>query len=448
MKGTPSTDYGVTGTGFTPTVSGGLSRNQIVAVSIMAAVCIVLPLGYAYEIDLFRSGKWLYYIGGLRNDGALYLLALIPGTAAVIHHILTRSSQQAYATSEAERYDQIFQSMSTAGVTSAASPTARERTTRERSILSSSTAALLLTTTFMLVAAFMDLYAFKDASEGIKGLIAAGAGAYVSVLYYMTGRMYANALSSRFVSASALKSAFSVAIGFAAGTIGATDLLPSGKTPWVALFLVGLFHNVAYDAIRSRADAWFGAPKAENEELPLDTIQGIDDTTVDLLREYGIATIQQLAESNATSVSNRALIPLETLCDWIDQAILIVNIQRKVAATRLLGVRTATDLTRVWIRAGNGDPLAKDLLKTLAQKTELNDAGLDQLARKLANNITVRVVYLFRNGLDLFYVAIPQPPALVPPPQQQAAPPPPPPPPPAAPGAGAPPPSPPSSPTS
>ena len=64
------------------------------------------------------------------------------------------------------------------------------------------------------------------AYNGVQGMMYAGLGAYVAVLYYMVGRLYANALSSRFLLTSALRTASAVVIGWVFGIVGvATGLL-------------------------------------------------------------------------------------------------------------------------------------------------------------------------------------------------------------------------------
>ena len=370
-------------------------------------LCLILPFGYTSLIRLFVSGKWLYYIGGFGPNAEFYLLALLPGAVAIIHHVVTRSSRQSEVMNDVERFRCMQQKYLTqcgevAAVTQqkvdASVLAERENDMRWRALFSSVSSALLLTAVFLFVAAMADRYGILWESgrrEAIHGLILAGFGAYVSVVYYMIGRMYANALSSRFVSASMLKTAFAVALGMALGGVGIVDALPTGRTPAVALFLLGLFQSAAYSAIRSRANTWLGAAKPENEELPLDTIQGIDDTTVDLLREYGIATLQQLAEADPAECSLRSLVPIATLCDWIDQAIFIVEVQRKISATRPLGVRAATDVVCLYLREQTGDQDAGTILSLAGQKTDLGENGIRQVAKKFENSPIVSAILEF-----------------------------------------------------
>ena len=63
-------------------------------------------------------------------------------------------------------------------------------------------ASLFLTGIFLLIAIFAGFEADPKqgiAYNGVQGMMYAGLGAYVAVLYYMVARLYANALSSRFL---------------------------------------------------------------------------------------------------------------------------------------------------------------------------------------------------------------------------------------------------------
>ena len=387
-----------------------LTRGHVLTVWIVAGLCAILPFGYHFWIQLSpgdnKSGY--LYIGNFSANAIFYVLALLPGAAAIMHYVVSRSSRNTEAFAEISRFRCIYQNYliacGAATEKAAEDPDRAKRIEAERAeartrgLISAVASALLLTSVLLLVAALADQYGVKwdqpkESYKAIQGLIFAGLGAYVSVVYYMIGRMYANALSSRFVSASALKTAFALGLGYAAAAAGIENLLPGQKTAPVALVMLGLFQSAAYTAIRNRANTWLGAAKPENEELPLDSIQGIDDTTVDLLREYGVATIQQLAESDLADLSKRTLVPIATLADWADQAILIVDLQRKISVTRPLGIRCASDLARAYLMK---DPV----VATVGQKTEL-DGNVNFLAVKLLNKASVRAVFEFLRGMKL-----------------------------------------------
>src|SRR6185503_20655209 len=130
---------------------------------------------------------------------------------------------------------------------------------------------------------------------------------------------------------------------------------------------IGLFFNWAIGAMRTKALTWLGGPKSDNDELPISIVEGIDDTAADLLSEYGITTLQHLVETEPAELSERTLIPISRILEWIDQAMLIQRVKRNIVAMRAAGVRTATDLARIDALGESEDPTALDLLKSLAE---------------------------------------------------------------------------------
>jgi len=109
----------------------------------------------------------------------------------------------------------------------------------------------------------------------------------------------------------------------------------------------------------------FGRENLDADELPLTSVEGIDDTTAEMLTEHGVASIQHLATSEPGELCDRTIVPLERVVDWIDQALLIRYLKRSIVVSRGLGIRAASDLAIVHAR---GD---EALLGSLAEKTLL-----------------------------------------------------------------------------
>src|SRR5260370_28324439 len=78
-----------------------LTRGQILAVSLIAVLCLLLPFGYVSWVSLLGSE---YYLGRFGPNAEFYLLALLPGAAAIIHHIVTRSSRHSDVTNDLARF--------------------------------------------------------------------------------------------------------------------------------------------------------------------------------------------------------------------------------------------------------------------------------------------------------------------------------------------------------
>ena len=390
----------------------------------------------------YSAGFFSLQIGGIGWEGFLYVLALLPGVIGVTHHIVSAPARRMKVQQLTTRY---FTLKSRTGTGDGSVAT---REDNMASVISACAASLLLTGVFLVVAVVVDIRlatprrevelkirhaddvqtttapktaaaspatsAAKPAPEPQKpampkslygnggiGLILAGFGALVAVLYYMTGRLYANALSSRFLATSALRSASAIAMGYILGLAGIDQMLPSANTTLAAYFLVGLFHNWAMNAMRTRALMLLGAPKNDNEELPITIVEGIEDTSADLLSEYGVSTVQHLALTDAGELSERTLIPLDRILDWTDQAILIQRVKRSVVSTRSLGIRTATDFARQYLRKQSGDTTAKDLLTSIAEKSGLGAPAVETIGREFAADARVGLIHKTLQGTEL-----------------------------------------------
>jgi hypothetical protein len=223
----------------------------------------------------------------------------------------------------------------------------------------------------------------------------------------MVGRLYANALSSRFLLTSALRSASAVVIGWVFGIVGVTALVstPTGQASTGALasngvlFLIGLFHNSAIETMRTRAMRLFGREGHDEDEIALTTVEGIDLTTADLLAEYGVGSIQHLATVEPGELCERTLLPLDRILDWIDQAMLIRYLGKYITVSRPLGIRGAINLAMVHMRT-DGKPDGDDvkLLTSLAEKVGMPFAAIDNIGREMRNEYMVGLIYELQQG--------------------------------------------------
>jgi len=369
----------------TGTGPGGTPTPVRLAMLILAVVIFLLSFGYAYHIDLGKT----YFLGGLTSNGFGYVLALLPGAAALGHYLSATYNSRQRGVPRLYEFSLLRAKMSGNSDTELLL-----RMGESPSVAGTAVgAAFFLTASFVLVAAICDRYGAtvnSQAPRPVDGIIFAGFGAYVSVIYYMTARMYANSLSSRFLTASALRSASTIAFGWVAVRIGLTNILPSTSAIG-ALFLCGLFYSWALSSLRTKAMTWFGAPKTDNEELPVGIIQGVDDTTEDLLSEYGVTTVQHITTSDPSEMTQRTLIPIDRIVDWIDQANLIQVVKRNIVGLRAAGIRSASDLAQT----------EDKLLKPLAEKAGMSADMLTAIAARFAADFDTRLFFEFKEGRPL-----------------------------------------------
>jgi hypothetical protein len=378
--------------------SASLSRWQKNFVLLLATVFAAIP--FFFIGDLTLSGM---HLSDLDASGFFFSLGILPGALGICYHVLLANARRSQGR---ELLDQYY---AFRGARASARPQDRVKARGDEGSADPAgaiAASLFLTGIFLLIAVFAGYEATQQkgvAANGVQGMMYAGLGAYVAVLYYMVARLYANALSSRFLMTSALRTASAVALGWVFGIVGVTafsgapagtaDTSSSGALAANAvLFLVGLFHNMAIEALRKRASKLFGTNLATADELPLQCVEGIDDTTAELLAEHGVASIQHLATSEPGDLCDRTILPLDRTVDWIDQALLMRYLKSGITVSRTLGIRAATDLCMVHLR---GD---SSLLGSLAEKTGLPPAAIEHIALELRGDYLVALIYEIAQG--------------------------------------------------
>lgn len=377
--------------------STALTKGQKFFVVFLSLLFAIFPLFFA--LDFQMQGV---HLSDLDASAFFFSLGVLPGAIAILYHLLLANTRRAQGREMLDRYYAFRNARVAARVQDHADVGPGE----ENGPTGAIAAALFLTGIFLLIAVFAGYEASEQkgaAANGVQGMMYAGLGSYVAVLYYMVARLYANALSSRFIVTSALRTASAVALGWVFGIVGITAFVgePAGTggagTGALAgnavLFLVGLFHNMAIDALRARARKLFGSNAVDAEEVAITAVEGIDDTTAELLAEHGVATIQHLATTEPGDLCDRAILPLDRVIDWMDQALLIRYLKANINLARGLGIRAATDLALVHMRNDTG------LMNSLAEKTGLPAAAIDHIARELRDDYLVALIYELEQGV-------------------------------------------------
>ncbi len=381
-----------------------LSRRQRGLVIGLALLFVAMPFFFIGDLRLNN-----YEIRDLQASGFFFSLGLLPGAIGIAYHVVTATTRRSKEQESIAQYYTFRNSRPQARAQEQVKVTPGVEVSSDP--LAAIAASLFLTGIFLLIAVFAGFESQEQKGaqyNGVVGMMYAGLGAYVAVLYYMVARLYANALTPRFLSTSALRTASCVALGWVFGIVGITAMVgapdASGSstgelTSHGVLFLAGLFHNGAIEALRRRAAKLFGATAPEVEDIPLMSVEGIDDTTRDLLTEYGVSTMQHLATTEPGDLCDRTLLPLDRILDWVDQALLIRYLGRNIAVARTLGIRGAINLSLIHARvdAAPGGEDAK-LLASLAEKVGIPAAGIDNTARELRDDYMVALIYELQQG--------------------------------------------------
>lgn len=362
-----------------------------------SSLLLLFPLLYAIEWKLVDWKLWQYQIT-LGATEAFLFLAFVPGVVAVVYHLVTVRDRRDQNRADVELYYAWLD-----GRKARRGHQGPERVkATSKGPVSANAATLLLTAVFLFVAV-VAAYVTGWRNKPSAGIVYAGLGAYTSVLYFMVARIYASALSSRFLMSSAIGSASAVVMGWVFASIGVSlmGINVTGFNAMAVLFMTGLFHKWAFDALRRRARKLFGQPEPESFELPLDSIEGIDDVHADLLTEYGVTTVQHLATAEPGELCERTLLPLDRITDWIDQAILVTYLKKQILSARALGIRGALDLVQIYEKAAvePSGPMSK-LLDSLAEKASMPRAAVDAIAIRLRGDYSVGLVFAVQEGKE------------------------------------------------
>lgn len=379
--------------------SSTLTAGQKRFVLFLSLIFAIFPLFYVGDLEM--QG---FHVSDLDASGFFFTLGVLPGAIGIIYHLLLANTRRAQGRQLLERYYEFRNSRASARVQDRAEVTVQGQ---DNSPTGAIAASLFLTGIFLLIAVFAGYEASEQkgaAANGVQGMMYTGLGSYVAVLYYMVARLYANALSSRFILTSALRTASAVVLGWVFGIVGITAFAgePAAGAAGqgsvalasnAVLFLAGLFHNMAIESLRARARKLFGSQAVDSDELSITAVEGIDDTTAELLTEHGISTIQHLATSEPGDLCDRTILPLDRVLDWMDQALLIRYLKANITMARGLGIRSATDLAMVHMRNESA------LLNSLAEKSGLPAAAIDHIARELRDDYLVALLYELEQGV-------------------------------------------------
>ena len=203
-------------------------------------------------------------------------------------------------------------------------------------------------------------------------------------MYTMVNRLFATAITSRFLMSSALYTASAIVMGYVFVATGVSKIVTNTAAPLV-LFLVGLFQPLVFKYLRKRAGVLFSQPEPAEANLPVTLVLGVDENSADLLTEYGVSDVQHLATAEPAELCTRTMLPVLRVLGWIDQAMLICILGRKITEARAFGVNDMTALTRT----------DDDTINKISQKT---GQTLKQVAESYRHEFFIELMHELREG--------------------------------------------------
>jgi hypothetical protein len=150
-------------------------------------------------------------------------------------------------------------------------------------------------------------------------------GAYVFTMQSLVRRFFQSDLRPSAYASALLR--FIVVLAFTAALLQLAS--EPGSTEAVVAFVVGIFPVVALQALQRAAAALLGVVvPTVTADYPLNQIDGLDLWYEARLLEEGIEDMQNLTTANLVDVMLHTRVPVARLVDWVDQAHLYLHLDR------------------------------------------------------------------------------------------------------------------------
>lgn len=222
-------------------------------------------------------------------------------------------------------------------------------------------------------------------------------GAYWFILQDLTRRYFRQDLkTAAYVSAS-------VRLVVVTITVATVALIPLGSPAHlnVIAFFIGVFPQIGVQLLKSAlGNVLRGVPNL-SAKFPLSDLDGLTVWDQARLLEEGIEDMHALATSNLVDLLLGTRVPVNTLVDWVDQALLYLHVPKKKPddpqprdELRIFGIRTATDLIRVWSADGQG--VRKYLSLVFGRDEKCGTAKVEAVLASLKGSPNLRHVEVFR----------------------------------------------------
>jgi hypothetical protein len=225
-------------------------------------------------------------------------------------------------------------------------------------------------------------------------------GAYWFILQDLTRRYFRQDLkTAAYVSASVRL----IVVTITVATVALVPVGPPARLDVLAFF-IGVFPQIGVQLLKAATGKLFSrAIPPMSARFPLSDLDGLTVWDQARLLEEGIEDVHALATANLVDLLLGTRVPVNTLIDWVDQALLCLSVpdewddRRPRDDLRMFGIRTATDLIRVWDGTRPDTPLVRTRLAAVLGGDE--DTGLaaaEAILTSLAGNPNLAHAQAFR----------------------------------------------------
>jgi hypothetical protein len=225
-------------------------------------------------------------------------------------------------------------------------------------------------------------------------------GAYWFILQDLTRRYFRQDLkTAAYVSASVRL----IVVTITVATVALIPLGPPARLDVLAFF-IGVFPQIGIQLLKAGTGKLLSqAIPSMTARFPLSDLDGLTVWDQARLLEEGIEDVHALATANLVDLLLGTRVPVNTLVDWVDQALLCLSVPKESdgrqprEGLRMFGIRTATDLIRAWDSARPGAHLIRArIAAVLAGDEETGTAAAEAILVCLAGNPNLEHVQAFR----------------------------------------------------
>jgi len=263
----------------------------------------------------------------------------------------------------------------------------------------------------MIVVSFVSLALMSQGSDYINNYIKSNApllsiftrlplpasagfvGAYIFSHYEMIGRFSTMDLTSTILYRLWLR----LLIGGTLGYLVSFTIQPPLQL--LTAFGIGV---IPFDKLRDLIERMalkplnIGPKGAVSDQPTLHKLQGLTEDVINRLQDEGITTTQHLAFANPVLLLLKTNFQWTVILDMINQAILYIFIGDKIEDQRTIGIRSATDITKIkcLLTDENGNKLktGEKLGELMATKLGQDSIGVYNLIETINDNPQVRFI--------------------------------------------------------
>ena len=391
-----------------PTVAVLVNDERAVSLKVAAVALLSFIPGWIYLQFIKNRGKSLYdeYVLNLfRLKIDKYSNLPMPPQHTNYYKLWQREHQKLETTTKDNLYRKKFESVyGKSAVSTLEAIHGRRIKERTEAFFPVLMATVLLGIGWMLVLEVPGEGSFSPPDVPNDALRFAFLGAYAFIVQDLVRRYFRDDLKTGAYIAATVRVVFVVLVVVAIDQLPMWDDGSMAEAKNVTAFIIGLFPQAGLQALQAAVAKplrrWL---PSITTDYPLSSVEGLNVWQEARFAEEGIEEMQHLVSADLVELLLRSRTTVSKLIDWLDQATLAMRCpggdKGKAVREELrrLGIRTATDLERLWDSPRRDDPtLCKRLGAALGVEKDEAPAVVAALLESFKGEVNMLHVRAFR----------------------------------------------------